>query len=155
MAGNRSMTPDSLGRGPCDGDAAFVFALARDLQRQGMFAPYRPAFWGETGIESGEAVFGIEQVSRRWSSRRIHWQRGPDAWATTYSLAIPALRREAACRRLALDEEGLGGGGCIGAVRADTLFEGRQQGLISYLTALYSALPPANQPGVIPDCPKR
>ena len=171
--GNRSMTPDSLGRdaGSCDGDAAFVFALAeRICKRQAMFAPYRPAFW-ETGIESSEAVFGIVQQSKsqRWSSRWIHWQQGTRrrTWQPLYSLAIPALRREAAW---ATDgwpwmkdagRAGTGVGRAVGGA-CDTLFEGRQQGVDCYpkdidgiVKVSAMLLSRASTRRCIPDCPKR
>lgn len=58
------MTPDSLGpedAGSCDGDAAFVFALARGSAKGRQCLRHIAGVLGETGIESGEAVFGIVQ----------------------------------------------------------------------------------------------
>ena len=62
--GNRSMTPDSLGPRTLDHVMVtrHLFSLwPEDLQKAGNVCAISPGVLGETGIESGEAVFGIVQ----------------------------------------------------------------------------------------------
>ena len=91
--GNRSMTPDSLGPRTLDHVMVtrHLFSLwPEDLQKAGNVCAISPGVLGETGIESGEAVFGIVQQVKPAVVIAV------DTWQPLYSLAIPALRREAA-----------------------------------------------------------
>ena len=116
--GNRSMTPDSLGPRTLDHVMVtrHLFSLwPEDLQKAGNVCAISPGVLGETGIESGEAVLGIVQ------------QIKPGNTGIAPGGGVGN-------RRLALDEKTLGvpvlALGVPLVVRADTLFEGRQQGLI-------------------------
>ncbi len=72
-----------------------------------MFAPYRPAFW-ETGIESGEAVFGIVQQVKPAVVIAVDTLAAgdPARMATTVQLGNTGIAPGGGVgnRRLALDE---------------------------------------------------
>ena len=100
-----------------------------------MFAPYRPAFWGKPALK---AVFGIVQQVKPAVVIAVDTLAAgdPARMATTVQLGNTGIAPGGGVgnRRLALDEKTLGvpvlALGVPLVVRADTLFEGRQQGLI-------------------------
>ena len=139
--GNRSMTPDSLGPRTLDHVMVtrHLFSLwPEDLQKAGNVCAISPGVLGETGIESGEAVLGIVQQIKPAVVIAVDTLAAgdPARMATTVQLGNTGIAPGGGVgnRRLALDEKTLGvpvlALGVPLVVRADTLFEGRQQGLI-------------------------
>ena len=135
--GNRSMTPDSLGPRTLDHVMVtrHLFSLwPEDLQKAGNVCAISPGVLGETGIESGEAVLGIVQQIKPAVVIAVDTLAAGDP--TTVQLGNTGIAPGGGVgnRRLALDEKTLGvpvlALGVPLVVRADTLFEGRQQGLI-------------------------
>lgn len=139
--GNRSMTPDSLGPRTLDHVMVtrHLFSLwPEELKRADSVCAIAPGVLGETGVESGEAVLGVAQQVEPSVVIAVDTLAAsdPKRMATTIQLGNTGIAPGGGVgnRRLALDQETLGvpvlALGVPLVVRADTLFEGRPQGLI-------------------------
>ena len=139
--GNRSMTPDSLG--PRTMDHVMVtrhlFSLwPEEMEKAESVCAISPGVLGETGIESGEAVKGlVEQICPCAVIAVDTLAAGdPKRMATTIQLGNTGIAPGGGVgnRRLTLDQTTLQvpvlALGIPLVVRADTLFEGKPQGLI-------------------------
>ena len=139
--GNRSMTPDSLG--PRTMDHVMVtrhlFSLwPEEMKKAESVCAISPGVLGETGIESGEAVKGlVEQICPCAVIAVDTLAAGdPKRMATTIQLGNTGIAPGGGVgnRRLTLDQATLQvpvlALGIPLVVRADTLFEGKPQGLI-------------------------
>lgn len=139
--GNRSMTPDSLGPRTLDHVMVtrHLFSLwPEELKRADSVCAIAPGVLGETGIESGEAVLGVAQQVEPSVVIAVDTLAASDPrrMATTIQLGNTGIAPGGGVgnRRLALDEDTLGvpvlALGVPLVVRADTLFDGKPQGLI-------------------------